>query len=56
MTGAQSLVEIAGAYEILNNVIEPSFFVKKVSEPEMFEVVTGARFGEWVRVLANKNV
>lgn len=56
VTGAQSLVEIAGAYEILNNVIEPSFFVKKVSEPEMFEVVTGARFGEWVRVLANKNV
>jgi hypothetical protein len=30
-------------------------FVKKVTEPEMFEVVTGARFVEWVAAL-NKNV
>jgi hypothetical protein len=30
-------------------------FVKKVTEPEMCEVVTGARFPEWVKAL-NKNV
>lgn len=55
VTGAQTLAEIAGAYEILNKTIDSSIFVKKVSEPEMFEVMTGARFGEWVRVLS-KNV
>ena len=55
VTGAQTLGEIAGAYEILNKNIETSMFVKKVTEPEMFEVVTGARFTEWVAAL-NKNV
>ena len=55
VTGAQTLSEIAGAYEILNKNIETSMFVKKVTEPEMFEVVTGARFTEWVAAL-NKNV
>lgn len=56
VTGAQTLNEIAGAYEILNKNIDPSIFVKKVNEPEMFEVMTGARFREWVAVLDNKNV
>ena len=55
VTGAQTLAEIAGAYEILNKNIDPSIFVKRVDEPEMFEVVTGARFRDWVTVL-NKNV
>ena len=55
VTGAQTLGEIAGAYEILNKNIETSMFVKKVTEPEMFEVVTGARFVEWVAAL-NKNM
>ena len=55
VTGAQTLAEIAGAYEILNKNIDPSMFVKRVAEPEMFEVVTGARFAEWVAAL-NKNV
>jgi TATA-box binding protein (TBP) (component of TFIID and TFIIIB) len=55
VTGAQTLGEIAGAYEILNKNIETSMFVKRVAEPEMFEVVTGARFVEWVAAL-NKNV
>ena len=55
VTGAQTLAEIAGAYEILNKNIDTAMFVKKVTEPEMFEVVTGARFTEWVAAL-NKNV
>ena len=55
VTGAQTLAEIAGAYEILNKNIDTAMFVKRVSEPEMFEVVTGARFPEWVKAL-NKNV
>ncbi len=55
VTGAQTLAEIAGAYETLNKTIDSSIFVKKVNEPEMFEVMTGARFGEWVRVLS-KNI
>lgn len=53
VTGAQTLAEIAGAYEILNKNIESSMFIKKVDEPEMFEVVTGAKFGEWVRAIKN---
>ena len=55
VTGAQTLTEIAGAYEILNKNITTPMFVKKVTEPEMFDVVTGARFVEWIAAL-NKNM
>jgi len=55
VTGAQTLDEIAGAYELINNTIDASILVKPVAEPELFETIMGARFEEWVRVL-NKTV
>jgi TATA-box binding protein (TBP) (component of TFIID and TFIIIB) len=55
VTGAQTLEEIAGAYELINQRIDASILVKPVAEPELFETIMGARFEEWVRVL-NKTV
>ena len=51
VTGAQTLDEIAGAYEIINNVFDPSILVKPVAEPELFNTIMGASFEEWERVL-----
>jgi len=51
VTGAQTLEEIAGAYELINKTIDASILVKPVAEPELFETIMGARFEEWVRVL-----
>jgi TATA-box binding protein (TBP) (component of TFIID and TFIIIB) len=56
VTGAQTLDEIANAYNIINNAINPSMLVKPVSQPETFDTVMGAKFEEWVRVLSNKNM
>jgi TATA-box binding protein (TBP) (component of TFIID and TFIIIB) len=60
VTGAQTLDEIAGAYEIINNTIDASVMVKPVAVPETFETIMGAKFEDWVAVLqrtfANKNV
>lgn len=60
VTGAQTLDEIAGAYEIINNAIDPTILVKTVTEPELFDTIMGARFEEWVGILAkdsrDKNV
>jgi TATA-box binding protein (TBP) (component of TFIID and TFIIIB) len=57
VTGARRLDEIAQAYAILNQNIDPSIFVKEASEPELFDMIMGARFTEWVRVLEqNKNL
>jgi TATA-box binding protein (TBP) (component of TFIID and TFIIIB) len=51
VTGAQTLDEIAQAYKILNQNLEPVVFVKPVTEPELFGTIMGATFEEWVRVL-----
>jgi TATA-box binding protein (TBP) (component of TFIID and TFIIIB) len=54
VTGAQTLDEIAGAYETINRVLDQSVFVKTVAEPELFDTVMGATFEEWGRVLGKK--
>jgi len=51
VTGAQTLDEIAGAYETINNVITPDALVKPVPEPELFDNIMGASFAEWNQVL-----
>jgi TATA-box binding protein (TBP) (component of TFIID and TFIIIB) len=51
VTGAQTLDEIAGAYDVINKAIDASILVKPVAEPELFETIMGARFEEWVQVL-----
>ena len=54
VTGAQTLDEIAGAYEIINKVITTDALVKPVAEPELFNNIMGASFEEWEKVLRNK--
>jgi len=56
VTGAQTLDEIAGAYETINKVITTDALVKPVTEPETFNNIMGFSFEEWERVLRNKNV
>ena len=51
VTGAQTLDEIAGAYETINKVITTDALVKPVAEPELFNNILGASFEEWSRVL-----
>ena len=51
VTGAQTLDEIAGAYETINKVITNDALVKPVAEPELFNNIMGASFEEWSRVL-----
>ena len=51
VTGAQTLDEIAGAYETINKVITTDALVKPVAEPELFNNIMGASFEEWSRVL-----
>jgi TATA-box binding protein (TBP) (component of TFIID and TFIIIB) len=51
VTGAQTLDEIAGAYETINNVITTDALVKPVTEPELFDNIMGASFEEWDQVL-----
>ena len=51
VTGAQTLDEIAGAYETINNVITADALVKPVAEPELFDNIMGASFEEWDQVL-----
>jgi len=52
VTGAQTLDEIAGAYETINKVITTDALVKAVSVPELFNNIMGASFEEWGRVLS----
>ena len=55
VTGAMTLDEIAEAYSILNqNLRDPAILIKPVAQPELFDNIMGATFGEWARVLANK--
>lgn len=51
VTGAQTLDEIAGAYETINKVITSDAFVAPVAVPELFDNIMGASFSEWGRVL-----
>jgi len=51
VTGAQTLDEIAGAYETINKVITTDALVKPVAVPELFDNIMGASFSEWGRVL-----
>jgi len=51
VTGAQTLDEIAGAYETINQVITTDALVKPVAEPELFDNIMGASFSEWGRIL-----
>ena len=51
VTGAQTLDEIAGAYETINRVITTDVLVKPVAVPELFDNIMGASFEEWGRVL-----
>jgi len=55
VTGAQTLDEIAGAYETINNVITSDALVKHVAQPELFNNIMGASFEEWEKVLAPRN-
>jgi hypothetical protein len=55
VTGAQTLDEIAESYAILNqNLRDPAILIKPSPQPELFDNIMGATFGEWARVLANK--
>jgi TATA-box binding protein (TBP) (component of TFIID and TFIIIB) len=55
VTGAMTLDEIAESYAILNqNLRDPAILIKPVAQPELFDNIMGATFGEWARVLANK--
>jgi TATA-box binding protein (TBP) (component of TFIID and TFIIIB) len=51
VTGAQTLAEIASAYEILNKALGDNVLVKPVAQPEAFDTIMGAKFDEWVTVL-----
>jgi TATA-box binding protein (TBP) (component of TFIID and TFIIIB) len=52
VTGAQTLDEIAEAYSILNqNLRDPAILIKPAAQPELFDNIMGATFGEWDRVL-----
>ena len=54
VTGAQTLEEIAKSYEMINTIITPDIHVKPVASPELFDVIMGAKFEEWVQRLGNK--
>ena len=56
VTGAQTLDEISGAYEVLNGQIDAGLLVKPTPTIETFETILGARFEDWVQVFKNKNV
>lgn len=51
VTGAQTLNEIARSYGIINQLITNEMLVKEVAEPELFDMIMGASFEEWVRTL-----
>ena len=55
VTGAQRLDEIAGAYEILNEIVDPGMMVAPVQTPETFDVLLGWTFDEWAAYLANQD-
>jgi hypothetical protein len=56
VTGAQTLDEISGAYEVLNGQIDASLLVKPTPTIETFETILGGRFEDWVDIFKNKNI
>jgi len=57
ITGAETLKEIAFAYNIINQHITSNaskIKVRKVDTPEAFDIVLGYKFDEWVKVLSEK--
>ena len=56
VTGAQTLDEISGAYEVLNGQVDASLLVKPTQTIETFETILGGRFEDWIEVFKNKNI
>jgi TATA-box binding protein (TBP) (component of TFIID and TFIIIB) len=52
--GAKKLEELVAAYDLLTAYIDPSVFVAKSPDPKKFDIIMGASFDEWNRVLQNK--
>ena len=51
ITGAETLMEVAHAYKIINEVIEKDSRVRDVEYQQDFNMIMGAPFEEWLRVL-----
>jgi TATA-box binding protein (TBP) (component of TFIID and TFIIIB) len=51
ITGAETLMEIAHAYKLINENISQGSRIKEAEHKQDFEVTMGASFDEWVRVL-----
>lgn len=51
ITGAETLMEIAHAYKVLNQTITREHRHKSDDDPQHHEVFMGAKFSEWLRVL-----
>lgn len=51
ISGAETLEEVYETYRLLNKYVGAQYRFKKSEDPKSFEVVMGARFDEWVRVL-----
>lgn len=49
VTGAQTLDEIVAAYDTINSKITPDTYIQPAEKPELFEIIMGAKFGEWVQ-------
>ena len=49
VTGAQQLSEIVAAYDLLNQHITKDTFIENVEKPELFDMIMGSKFAEWVQ-------
>ena len=57
VTGAQTLKEIALAYKIINEILEPKFVRLETSDKkDNFETILGHKFSEWIPKLQAKGV
>ena len=57
VTGAQTLKEIAGAYDIINKVLAPSEVrIADHDKTDSFETILGHKFVEWIQVLEGKGL
>ena len=52
--GAKTLEELVAAYDVVLSCIDPSMFVAKTPVVRKFDMILGASFDEWNRVLQNK--
>jgi TATA-box binding protein (TBP) (component of TFIID and TFIIIB) len=57
VTGAETLKEIAFAYNIINQHLnsEPGLKVSKTAVTDTFDIVMGYKFTDWVQTLQDKN-